>query len=176
MHERVDLLDDVHREADGARLIGERPRDRLTDPPGGVGRELVAPAVVELLDGAHQAEVALLDQVEQRQDPVHVALGDRDDEAQVGLDELALGVHVAAFDAPGQRDLFHGAEQGHFAERLQIQAHRIAARRLDREIELCREFLFEARRSGCRRFLFEDLDAALAAGGEQLFDLLDAEL
>ena len=84
--ELVDLLDHVHRHADGARLVGDGPGDRLADPPGGVGRELVALAVVELLDGADEAEVALLDEVEERQAATDVALGDRDDETQVGLD------------------------------------------------------------------------------------------
>src|SRR4051794_26154106 len=45
----VELLDDVHRDADRASLVGERARDRLADPPCRVGRELEALAVVELL-------------------------------------------------------------------------------------------------------------------------------
>src|SRR4051794_5681355 len=63
----VQLLDDVHRDANRARLVGERAGDRLADPPGRVGRELEALAVVELLRGANQAERALLDEVEERQ-------------------------------------------------------------------------------------------------------------
>jgi hypothetical protein len=43
--------------------------------------------VVELVDGAHEAEVALLDQIEKGQAPVAVALGDGDDQAEVGLDQ-----------------------------------------------------------------------------------------
>ena len=73
------------------RLVGDRAGDGLADPPGRVGRELVAAAVVELLDGADQAERALLDQVEEREAAAEVALRDRDDEAQVGLDHLLLG-------------------------------------------------------------------------------------
>ena len=41
--------------------------------------------MLEPLHGAQQAQVALLDQVEQRDAPVGVALGDADDQAQVGL-------------------------------------------------------------------------------------------
>ena len=44
----------------------------------------------------HQAEVALLDEVEQRQAGGLVLLGDRHDEAQVRLDELALGLLALA--------------------------------------------------------------------------------
>ena len=88
----------VHREPDGAAGVGDAAGDRLTDPPRGVGGELEALAPVELLDGVHQAEVALLDEVEQRQSGRLVLLGDRHDEAQVRLHERALGV-VADADA-----------------------------------------------------------------------------
>ena len=101
----VELLDDVDRDADRARLVGERAGDRLADPPGRVGRELEALAVVELLGRADQAERALLDQVEEGQALVAVVLGDRDDQAQVRLDHLLLGVEVAALDPLGEVDL-----------------------------------------------------------------------
>ena len=82
----------MHRDADGARLVGDRARDRLPDPPRRVGRELVAAAVLELVDRLHQADVAFLDQVEELQAAVGVFLGDRDDEAQVRLDHFLLGL------------------------------------------------------------------------------------
>ena len=88
----VDRLDHVHRDADGARLVGDRAGDRLADPPGRVGRELVAAAVLELVDRLHQADIAFLDQVEELQAAVGVFLGDGDHEAQVGLDHFLLGV------------------------------------------------------------------------------------
>ena len=105
VHDLVELLDHVDRDADRAALVGDRARDGLADPPRRVRRELVAAAVVELLDRADEAERALLDEVEERQAAAEVALGDRDDEAQVGLDHVLLGRHVAALDALGQRDL-----------------------------------------------------------------------
>src|SRR6516162_11414591 len=49
-HDLVDGLDHVHGDADGARLIGDRARDRLPDPPRGIGRELVAAAILEFVD------------------------------------------------------------------------------------------------------------------------------
>ena len=75
-HELVDRLDHVHGDADGARLVGDGARDGLADPPRGVRRELVALRVVELLHRADQAEVALLDQVQEQHPAAHVALGD----------------------------------------------------------------------------------------------------
>ena len=91
-HDLVDRLDHVHGDADGACLIGDRAGDRLPDPPGRVGRELVAAAVFELVDRLHQADVAFLDQVEELQAAVGVFLGDRDHEAQIGLDHFLLGL------------------------------------------------------------------------------------
>ena len=100
-----ELLDDVDRDADRPRLVGERAGDRLADPPGRVGRELEAPAVVELLRRADQAQGPLLDQVEEGQALVAVVLGDRDDQAQVRLDHLLLGVEVTALDPLRELDL-----------------------------------------------------------------------
>ena len=63
----VEALDHVDGDADGPALVGDRAGDGLADPPGGVGRELVAAAVVELLHRADQAERPLLDEVEEGQ-------------------------------------------------------------------------------------------------------------
>src|SRR5687768_14271755 len=60
----VQLLDHMYRDPNRARLVGQRAGDRLADPPGRVGGELEALAVVELLGGPDQAERSLLDQVE----------------------------------------------------------------------------------------------------------------
>ena len=88
--ELVDGLDHVYRDADGARLVGDRAGDGLADPPGCVGAELVAAAVFELVHRLHQADVAFLDEVQELQATVGVLLGDRDDQAQVGLDHFLL--------------------------------------------------------------------------------------
>src|SRR5438093_5165128 len=49
-------------------------------------------AIRELIDGLHQADIALLNQVEELQPTIGVFLGDRDDEAQVRLHQLLLGL------------------------------------------------------------------------------------
>ena len=85
-------LDHVHRNANRRRRVGDRAGDRLADPPGRIGRELEAPAVVELVHALHQPDIALLDQVQELEAPVPVPLGDRDHEPQVGLDHLLLGL------------------------------------------------------------------------------------
>jgi hypothetical protein len=157
--ELVDGLDHVHGHADGARLVGDRPGDGLADPPGRIGRELVALGVVELLDRTDQAEIALLDQVEEQQATADVALGDRYDEAEVGLDQPPPGQLAAALDALevadadgiqvrpaaehvarrkaclhplGEVDLLLGAEQGHAADLQQVEPDRVARGRAGR--------------------------------------------
>src|SRR4029077_1045761 len=86
----VDRLDHVDRDTNRARLIGDRPRNRLPDPPRGVRAELVAALVLELVDRLHEADVPLLNQVEELETAVRVLLRDRDDEAEVRFDELGL--------------------------------------------------------------------------------------
>src|SRR5438874_10257629 len=95
--ELVDGLDHVDRNADGARLVGDGTGDGLPDPPGGVSGELVAAAIFEFIHRLHQTDVAFLDQVKKLQASIGVLLGDRNHQAQVGLDELALGVFCVDF-------------------------------------------------------------------------------
>ncbi|EDQ03721.1 hypothetical protein OIHEL45_00375 [Sulfitobacter indolifex HEL-45] len=88
----IDRLNHVHRNTDGARLIGDRAGDRLTDPPGRIGREFVAATVFELIHGLHQADVAFLNKIKELQTTVRVLFGDGDDETQVRFDHLFLGL------------------------------------------------------------------------------------
>src|SRR6266545_2914916 len=90
--ELVDRLDHVDGDADRPRLVGDRAGDRLPDPPRRVRRELVAALVLELVHRLHEADVPLLDEVEELEAAVRVLLRDGDDEPQVRLDELGLRV------------------------------------------------------------------------------------
>ena len=81
----------MHRNPDGPGLVGDRPCDRLTNPPRRIGAELVAPLVLELVDRPHQADIALLNQVQEVQTMVQVPLRDADHEAQIRADHLVLG-------------------------------------------------------------------------------------
>src|SRR5207237_188219 len=85
--------------ADRAGVVGEGALDALADPPRRVGAELEAEAVLELVHGPHQAAVAFLDEVAERQAAAAVALGDGDDEAEVAFGQLAAGVLELALPA-----------------------------------------------------------------------------
>ena len=150
--ELVDDLDHVHRDTDGAGLVGHGAGDRLADPPGGVRGELVALGVVELLDGADQTEVALLDQVQEEHAAAGVALGEGDDQPEVGLQQVVLGAAAvlgddlqlalelrgelvgvrqlvlgeqAGLDALGELDLLLGVEQRDLADLLEVVLDRV---------------------------------------------------
>ena len=114
-------LDHVHGHADRAALVGDGAGDRLADPPRGVGRELVAAGRLELVDRPHQAGVALLDQVEEAQAAVAVALGDGDDQPQVAGREPPLGRFVLGGQAVDAGDA--AAERG---GALQRDLHQLA--------------------------------------------------
>ena len=51
------------RDPDRPGLVHEGTVDRLSNPPGGIRRELEASLRVELLHSAHEPDVPLLDQI-----------------------------------------------------------------------------------------------------------------
>ena len=89
----------MHGNTDGTSLVGDSARNGLTDPPRGVRGELEALLVVELLDGADQTEVALLNQVKEQHTAADIALGDGDDQTQVCADECLLGFEADVLNA-----------------------------------------------------------------------------
>ncbi len=102
--ELVHALVHVNGNADGAGLVGDGAGDGLANPPGGVGRKLVAAAVFEFVGGAHQADVAFLDQIQQVQAAVDVLLGDGNHQAKVGFDQIFLGALGFDFAVADDRD------------------------------------------------------------------------
>ena len=127
-HEPANLVRDVDRQPDRSTLVGERARYCLTDPPRRVGRKLVAELVVELLDRADQAEVAFLDQVQQRHAGLRVVAGDRHDEPEVRLDQLLLGLFVALVLAACELALFCRCQERAVADRADVELQRILRR------------------------------------------------
>ena len=77
-----------------AGLIGDRPRDGLTDPPGGVRAELKAAAVFVFIDRTHQAGVAFLDQIQKAEAAIAILFGNADHEPQVSAGELTFDLLI----------------------------------------------------------------------------------
>ena len=124
------LLGDVDGQADRPALVGERAGDRLADPPCRVRGELEAELVVELLDRADQAEVAFLDEVEERDAGFRVVARDRHDQAQVRLDQTALGGLVALVLQAGELAFLRRGEQRAVADLADVELERIRELRI----------------------------------------------
>src|SRR5215210_5325912 len=110
----------VERHADDPALLGERLQNRLADPPHGIGNELDALGLVELVGGADEAEVALVDQVRERDSLILVLLGDRDHKAKIAANELVERLPVADANALGEAHLLLLRNQGILADLAEI--------------------------------------------------------
>ncbi len=153
-HELVDRLDHVHGNSNGARLVRDRPGDRLANPPRGIRGELISLGVVEFLDRPDETQVALLDQIEEEHSAPDIAFRDRHHEPEIGLDEpllrpdalpdelLELGLgepqpeiaqlvlgEQARLDGLGQLHLLLGRQQRNPADLPQVDADEVAGRR-----------------------------------------------
>ena len=107
---------------------------RLADPPGGVRREPEATLPVELVDGPHQAERALLDEVGHVDATVLVPPRPVHDQPQVGGHHLLARGLVAGHDPLGQLDLLLVVGHGELVEVTQHQPQ--CVRRAHRALHL----------------------------------------
>src|SRR4029077_16333448 len=73
----------VRRDADGVRLVGDRPLAGLADPPGGVRRDIAALAPADRLGRAVEADRPLLDEVAEGNTVTAIALRVRHHEPEV---------------------------------------------------------------------------------------------
>src|SRR5262249_14732422 len=80
----------MHGNADGTGLIRNSTGNRLANPPGRIGAEFIAPTIFKLIDRFHQADIALLNEVEKAQATVGIFLGNAHDQAEIGLGKLTL--------------------------------------------------------------------------------------
>src|SRR5258705_6074806 len=85
-------------DADGARLLGNRTIDGLPDPPGCIRTELEAAPRVELSDRTQKPHGTLLDQVLEWDAAPEIALGNTDNQAQVGSAQRLAGFDRAGLD------------------------------------------------------------------------------
>ena len=116
----VQFAHHVHGQAHRARLVHDGPLDALAYPPGGIGGKTEPAFRLELVDGPHQADVALLDHVEQDHAAVDVMLGDRNDQAQIVLDHGLPGFEVALLGQSGVMHLLRRRQQRPRADLVQI--------------------------------------------------------
>ena len=118
----------MHGDADGSGLIGNGAGDGLPDPPRRIGGELEALGVVKLLHSLDEAQVALLNQVKEEHTAPDIALGDGDDQTQVGLGQLLFGrlrLRATLEHLLGDLDFLVGGQQRNLADLLEVHAHRV---------------------------------------------------
>ena len=104
----------------------DRRLDRLPDPPHRVGDELDPAVGIELPGRRHEAEVALPDQIHERDAAVLELLGHRDHEADVVPRQLLLRLDVAPERATRQRRLLLDREERDPADLLEIEIQALA--------------------------------------------------
>src|ERR687897_35556 len=100
-----DLIPHMHGNADGTALVRHRALHGLPYPPRGVRGEPPAAVGAELLYGPHQADVALLDQILERQPHPTIPLGNTDHQPEVLLDELLTRPIVTGLGPLAEVDL-----------------------------------------------------------------------
>ena len=141
----VDDLYHMHRHPDGPGLVRNGPGNGLPDPPGGICRELVSLCPVKLINRADQSRVALLDQIQNVQAPAGVFFGDGDNQTQVGLRQLVLGLLVAFGYPLCQFHFLFRRQELHLTDLLQIHPHRVVQAVFRGQIHRVNEFfLFDA--------------------------------
>jgi len=96
-----DFIDQVDGQADRFALIGQRSLDGLLDPPRRVGAQLAAFFGVKPLDRFHEADIALGNEVQERETEIAIVARDFDDQAEVRANHDGARLHVAALDATG---------------------------------------------------------------------------
>src|SRR4029079_3015233 len=107
---------DVDRKAYEPGLVGEGALDRLSDPPRGVGGEARAAVPAELLDRPDESEIALRDQVAQRQATVLVPASEHHHQAEVRLHHATLRRFASLGDLLRERYFLLAREEGDLAD------------------------------------------------------------
>ena len=117
----VELLDHVDRQADGTGLVHDRPFDGLANPPGRIGRKTETALRVELLHRTDQAQVAFLDQVEQRQATVDVTTGNFHNQAKVAFNHALAAGRITFLRQTRKMDFLFRRQQWRETDLVEVQ-------------------------------------------------------
>ena len=131
----LQLTHHIHGQAHRAALVHQRAIDRLAYPPGGIGGKPETPFRLELVDGMHQPQVALFNQIGHGHATPAVAFGNADHQPKVVLDHALTGAKLPGACARGGVELFFGGKQLRATYAAQIDGQRIG--RLARRFRYC---------------------------------------
>src|SRR5207244_4610379 len=90
------------------------------NPPCGIGAKMTAAPVVKFLGCAHQPQIPLLDEVYERDTSTDVATRNSDDQAHIGLDQLAARLVIASGDLPRQVNFLRMREKAEWTDVTQV--------------------------------------------------------
>ncbi len=119
-------LDHVRRDVNRLHAVDKGALDGLLDPPRGVGGEACAVLGIKAFDRFEQADVALLNQIEQPHAPAGVVLGDVHHQTQVAANHALAGGHVLLMDdSPGEELLLVSGQKRGVIDLLQVELKRV---------------------------------------------------
>src|SRR4029078_8882792 len=94
----------IERNAQDARLFRESLKNALANPPHSVRDELDSFRLVELVSGANEAKVALIDQVRERNSLVLIFFRHGDDKSEVRPDKFVQRLLIIRANPASERD------------------------------------------------------------------------
>ena len=100
-------------------------KDRLANPPHGVGDKLESTGFIKPLCGLDKAQISFIDQVSKREALVLVLLGNRNNKAKIRFGEFFKGDLVTFLDSLRQFYFFVGGKKINFAYFLEVFVKRL---------------------------------------------------
>src|SRR6266550_422837 len=125
-HDAGQIRGPIQRHAHRTALPRECGENRLANPPHGVRDELDALIGIELARRREQTDVALADEIGERQAAILVLLGDGNHEAQVALYQLLHRLLIARANLPGERDLLLLRQQRSLGDLVEVLIEDVA--------------------------------------------------
>ena len=115
----------MHRNPDGSRLVGDCPRNCLTNPPCRICGKFESLSAVEFFDSLNKTQVTFLNQIQKKHTAAHISFCNADNKTQIRLREFLLRFLVSHFHPLRQFNFLFRAQKRHFADFLQIHSDRV---------------------------------------------------
>lgn len=113
----------MFRQTDRLALAGQHAADGLADPVNGIGRQFAATVRVESVHRLHRSDIALGDEILNRQATAHIAVGDPHHEPEVDVDHALAGRAVTRSHALRKLILLFRRQQGDAGDLVEIHFH-----------------------------------------------------
>ena len=114
----------IQRHPHDTRLLSQRLKDCLANPPHRVRDELDSLGFVEFVRGADQTEIALVDQVGERHALILVLLRHRNHEAQIRTDQFVERILITDADSTRQFGFLFARDEGIDTDVAQVLVQR----------------------------------------------------